>query len=184
MNYIEMNDALKFATEAHGSQKRKYTGEPYINHPIEVAALIVQCVVGYTPQMITAALLHDVVEDTGVTLEEISKKFGYEVASLVYDLTDISTLEYGNRAARKELDRMHTAQAHPQAQSIKLADLISNTQSIVMHDKDFARVYLKEKALLLKVLGGGDPVLFARAKGLLTDSLYALEMHALEEGLK
>ena len=86
---------------------------------------------------------------------------------LVRDLTDVSKPEDGNRAVRKEIDRQHTAQASPQAKTIKLADLISNTVSIVEHDPKFARIYLKEKALLLEVLTEGDPTLYAMATKLL-----------------
>jgi (p)ppGpp synthase/HD superfamily hydrolase len=167
-------NALQFATKAHGSQTRKYTGEPYINHPIEVAGLVVQCVPDHTPQMVMAALLHDVVEDTEHTVGEIEQLFGIEVALLVADLTDISQASDGNRAARKALDLAHTANASPQAKTIKLADLISNSQSIVQHDKDFARVYLKEKAALLEVLKEGNRTLWDRAKRILDESLQEL----------
>jgi (p)ppGpp synthase/HD superfamily hydrolase len=75
--------ALEFATTAHASinQRRKYTGEPYIVHPIAVAELVRS--VPHTPEMIAAAYLHDVVEDTPVTIEEIREEFGPQVAELV-----------------------------------------------------------------------------------------------------
>jgi (p)ppGpp synthase/HD superfamily hydrolase len=153
--------ALDFATAAHTGQKRKYTGEDYIVHPMEVAEIVKT--VAYTPEMIAAALLHDVVEDTDVSLEDISIKFGPNIADLVCDLTDVSKPEDGNRAARKALDRAHTAQASAAAKTIKLADLISNSRSIVEFDPKFAKVYLKEKALLLDVLTEGDEILLKKA---------------------
>ena len=153
--------ALDFATTAHTGQKRKYTGEDYIVHPIEVAEIVKT--VAYTPEMIAAALLHDVVEDTDVSLEDISIKFGPDIADLVCDLTDVSKPEDGNRAARKALDRAHTALASASAKTIKLADLISNSRSIVEFDPKFAKVYLKEKALLLDVLTEGDEILLKKA---------------------
>jgi len=164
-------DALKFAIKAHGDQKRKYTGEPYINHPIEVAGLIVQCVPDHTADMVNAALLHDVVEDTEHSIQEIEVLFGQIVASLVSDLTDVSKPVDGNRAARKAIDLEHTAKASPQAKTIKLADLISNTSTIVQHDKQFARVYLREKAELLEVLREGNSTLWNRAKRMLEEGL-------------
>ena len=153
--------ALDFATAAHTGQKRKYTGEDYIVHPMEVAEIVKT--VAYTPEMIAAALLHDVVEDTDASLEDILHRFGSAVADLVRDLTDVSQPEDGNRAARKALDRAHTALASASAKTIKLADLISNSRSIVEFDPNFAKVYLKEKALLLDVLTEGDEILLKKA---------------------
>ena len=75
--------ALQFASEAHGSigQKRKYTGEDYIVHPIEVMEIVKS--VPHTQEMLAAALLHDTVEDTPATFEDIEREFGHEVCILV-----------------------------------------------------------------------------------------------------
>jgi (p)ppGpp synthase/HD superfamily hydrolase len=160
--------AYEFARVAHGSQKRKYTGAPYIEHPAAVAALV--ATVTTDEEVIAAAYLHDVVEDTvtltcpaPVLLNIIEGRFSRRVASLVAWLTDVSTPYHGNRAARKALDRAHLALAPAEAQTIKLADLIDNTRSIVEHDPDFAKVYLVEKAALLEVLTKGDRELQAQA---------------------
>jgi (p)ppGpp synthase/HD superfamily hydrolase len=155
--------ARLFATAAHAAigQTRKYTGEPYINHPAAVAQLVAS--VPHTPEMVAAAWLHDVVEDTQITLDDIRDEFGWMVAALVADLTDVSRPEHGDRATRKEIDRLHTARTSPEAKTVKLADLIDNTLTITAHDPDFAKVYLREKALLLEVLREGDPTLWARA---------------------
>jgi guanosine-3',5'-bis(diphosphate) 3'-pyrophosphohydrolase len=163
---IEEIRARLFATAAHAAvgQKRKYTGEPYINHPAEVVEIVKT--VTDNSEMICAAWLHDVVEDTEITLEVIEEHFGNRVRELVYWLTDVSKPEDGNRAARKAIDRQHIACAPAAAQTVKLADLISNTASIVERDPDFAKVYLKEKALLLEVLTRGEPTLWHRAYGL------------------
>ena len=149
-----LDDVLKFATKAHSDQKRKYTGDPYIVHPIAVAEIVKT--VPHTDAMIAAALLHDVVEDTPVTIEQIKDKFGSEVAELVGWLTDISRPENGNRKTRKSLDRDHSANAPAEAQTIKLADLIHNTKSIEKHDPHFWKVYKQEKIALLDVLTKGD----------------------------
>tara|TARA_Y100000114_G_scaffold51739_2_gene47221 strand:- start:5111 stop:5614 length:504 start_codon:yes stop_codon:yes gene_type:complete len=142
-----LDKALKFATEAHQGQVRKYTHEPYIVHPVEVSSLVKRH--GGSEVQQVAALLHDVVEDTDVTLDQISIKFGTQVADLVYWLTDQSKMEDGNRAVRKAIDRKHTFSAPHEAQFIKLADLISNSISIAEHDKGFAKVFLAEKQLIL-----------------------------------
>jgi (p)ppGpp synthase/HD superfamily hydrolase len=155
--------ARMFATAAHAAvgQLRKYTFEPYIVHPAEVAEVVAS--VGGSDAQVAAAWLHDTVEDTGVTSELIRKEFGDEVATLVGWLTDVSRPDHGNRAARKAVDRAHTASAPAEAQTIKLADLICNTKSIVAHDPEFARVYLAEKRALLEVMTKGDARLRERA---------------------
>lgn len=153
--------ALRFATKAHEGQVRKYTGEPYINHPMAVAAIV--ATVEHTPEMIAAAYLHDVVEDCGVTLAEIKERFGGKVATLVAYLSDISTPYHGNREARKALDRQHIALAPSDAKTIKLADLIDNTKTIAALDPNFWKVYRGEKQRLLEVLTDGDLALWAQA---------------------
>lgn len=153
-----------FATAAHAAvgQTRKYTGEPYVVHPIEVASIVEN--VGGSNAMIAAALLHDVLEDTGVTFDLLVEQFGSEVAELVLWLTDVSRQEDGNRSTRKALDRQHSATAPADAQTVKVADLISNTRSIVAHDPGFAKTYLEEKRLLLDVLTKADPLLLTVAR--------------------
>lgn len=133
-----LQEALEFATNAHGGQVRKYTFEPYINHPIEVMNIIRS--VPHTEDMLIAALNHDVFEDCGVKLYDIKKKFGWQVMCYVNDLSDVSKPEDGNREARKTLDRQWIAESSPESKTIKLADLISNSKSICEHDKDFAKV--------------------------------------------
>jgi len=156
--------AQVYAIAAHSAvgQRRKYTGEPYYVHPAEVARIVAD-VPGSTPEMVAAAWLHDVVEDTGCTFTDIHMAFGIDIATLVGWLTDVSKPEDGNRAHRKAMDREHTAAAPAEAQTIKLADLISNSRSIMEHDPAFARTYLEEKRLLLAVMTRGDAGLHAEA---------------------
>lgn len=155
--------AHEFAAKAHASidQRRKYTGEPYIVHPEAVAVLVRS--VPHTPEMVAAAYLHDVVEDTPVSIEEIEKEFGGKVAELVGWLTDVSNPEDGNRRVRKHKDLEHTAKAPPQAKTIKIADLIDNTLTIRDRDPSFWKVYRREKMALLEVLKEGDQTLWKQA---------------------
>jgi (p)ppGpp synthase/HD superfamily hydrolase len=155
--------AKEFAKMAHEEvqQVRKYTSEPYIVHPASVAKIVAS--VTNDEAMICAAWLHDVVEDTPYTISEIKLHFGEDVASLVSDLTDVSKPEDGNRKTRKQLDLEHTKNASARAKTVKLADLIDNSQSITKHDPNFAKVYMQEKRNLLEVLKEGDQQLFARA---------------------
>ncbi len=155
--------AREFATAAHASidHRRKYTGEPYIVHPTAVAGIVAS--IGGRPEMVAAAYLHDVVEDTPVTLQEIEAEFGPDVASLVEQLTDVSRPGDGNRAVRKEIDRQHSARATSDGQTIKLADLIDNSHTITTHDPGFAVRYMREKRALLDVMTSGDPQLLRQA---------------------
>lgn len=180
MNNALILKASAFAAGAHAAvqQKRKYTGEPYIYHPRAVAKIVVS--VPHTEVMVAAALLHDVVEDTGVTMQTVCDEFGPDVAELVSWLTDRSRPEDGNRAFRKAIDRMRLAQAPPEAQTIKLADIIENTATIDQHDPSFAKVYRKEKEELLAVMNKGDPTLHARALA----QLRAFDEAQLQEHLR
>jgi len=154
----KITHAYYFAENAHKNQKRKYTNEPYIIHPLSVMNIVEE--VTFDEDMLIASLLHDVVEDTDYIIEDIENVFGFDVAELVDGLTDISLPEDGNRAKRKEIDRNHVVHGCYKVQTIKLADIIDNTFSIVKQDKNFAKVYMKEKKLLLEVLTKGDIKLF------------------------
>ncbi|EMR01828.1 HD domain-containing protein [Cesiribacter andamanensis] len=155
MNSLEQ--ALDFARQAHGSQQRKFTGEPYIEHPKRVAGLVQT--VAHTEAMLCAAYLHDVVEDTPVSHQDIEQRFGREVAHLVHELTDEYMKEAYprlNRKIRKQKEVARQAGISPQAKTIKLADVIDNTRDIIKNDKDFAVKYIPEMEALLEALQGGD----------------------------
>lgn len=155
--------AVQFSREAHGEQKRKYTNEPYWHHPWDVACILIGAGISDL-EMIVAAILHDVVEDTDFTIKDIKDRFGNEVGILVDWLTDTSSPADGNRAARKAIDRERLAKAPNRVKTIKLADLIDNSKSIIEHDERFSRVYIAEKKQLLKALEGGAPALMAKAE--------------------
>ena len=167
-NFFVEEQALVFATLAHGDQLRKYTNDAYIRHPIRVANNV-RLWATTDSEVIAAAFLHDVIEDTSVTLAQLELFFSDRVVRLVQQLTDVSRPEDGNRAVRKELDRQHIAKASPEAKSIKLADLIDNARSIVEFDPNFAKVFMKEKVALLEVLTEGNERLLRWAKELVAD---------------
>lgn len=150
MTLIERADM--FASVAHAAigQKRKYSGVDYIVHPRRVSAIVADN--GGTDDMIAAALLHDVLEDTQVTDELVAETFGWKIHKLVVELTDVSKPEDGNRAKRKLLDAKRLSEASYEAQIIKLADLIDNSDDIEANDPKFAKVFLKEKAHLIEVM--------------------------------
>lgn len=164
MNLVERADAFAAAAHASIDQRRKYGGEPYIVHPREVRQILLK----FSSQPVSeaqeaAALCHDVVEDTPITLEQVRSELGEQVAYLVDWLTDVSRPEDGNRRARKALDLAHTAAAPVVAKNIKLADCISNAPSITAHDPGFARKWLAEKAAILDACADADPALLAEA---------------------
>lgn len=152
-------DAMVFARQVHREQVRKYTGNLYADHLAEVAGIV--AAVGGTPEQIAAAWLHDCVEDQGVTRETLLARFGPTVTEAVMLLSD---LEQGNRKTRKQLSRERLAGAPGWVQTVKVADLISNTSTIVKHDPNFAVVYLREKRMLLEALTEADPRLLALAR--------------------
>ncbi|MDV5140574.1 HD domain-containing protein [Chimaeribacter arupi] len=166
--------ARLFASKAHAgiNQRRKYTDDPYIVHPRAVAEIVSR--VPHSEAMLAAAWLHDTVEDTPTTLQDIEREFGPEVATLVGMLTNASQPDEGDRIQRKNLDRRHTAQASPQAKTIKLADLIDNLDEILKCDAEFAKTYLIEKRLQLEVLKEGNKTLWKRARKIIDQALDSL----------
>ena len=151
-NIVEL--AEDFANEAHAGQTRRYTNEPYFNHVFSVAERVKELT--DDEEIIAAALLHDTVEDTEVTDEDILNIFGDRIAALVYDLTDHFTSETYpnlNRKQRKKLEAERIGKANGDVRLIKLCDIADNTGSIVEHDPGFARIYMKEKSYLLKQMG-------------------------------
>jgi len=127
-----VQDVLKaacFAAERHAAQRRKgATAEPYINHLLEVAGLVSSALAEADTNLVIAALLHDTIEDVGVTREQLDARFGSDVAALVAEVTDDKSLE---KAERKRLQIVHAPQTSVRAQVIKVADKISNLRSIL-----------------------------------------------------
>lgn len=122
--------AARFAAERHTTQRRKDEAEtPYINHPIEVAETIANDG-GVTDEIVlAAALLHDTVEDTGTTPEEIEELFGREIRDVVMEVTDDKSLE---TAERKRLQIEHARHISVRGQQVKLGDKIANLRSILV----------------------------------------------------
>jgi len=119
---------VSFSAEKHRTQKRKDADEsPYINHPIAVAKLLSQ--VGKVSDLPTlkAALLHDTIEDTDTTADELEKKFGIEVSELVMEVTDDKNLP---KAERKRLQVEHSSELTKRAKMIKIADKTCNILDI------------------------------------------------------
>jgi (p)ppGpp synthase/HD superfamily hydrolase len=125
----EVMRAAHFAAARHSGQRRKgAAAEPYINHLLEVAELVASALTEPDTNLVIAALLHDTVEDVGVTKEELIELFGADVANLVLEVTDDKSLP---KQERKRLQIVHAPKKSPRAQLIKLADKISNLRAIL-----------------------------------------------------
>jgi guanosine-3',5'-bis(diphosphate) 3'-pyrophosphohydrolase len=123
--------ALEFAAAKHRDQRRKGRGaSPYINHPIEVARALAD-VGGVTdPEILSAAILHDTVEDTQTTPAELEERFGARVRSLVEEVTDDKKL---TKAEQRRLQIVHAPTLSPGARLIKLGDKLCNVRDVI-HD--------------------------------------------------
>lgn len=160
-----------FANNAHGSQTRKYTADPYIVHPVRVME---KCqTVTSDLAVLAAAILHDVLEDTPTSKKEIeqflltvlSPEEAYRAVKYVEELTDIFTRENFpklNRRVRKQREAERLALVSPDAQTVKYADILDNTD-VTFNDPDFARTYLREARHLLVVMTRGNDLLRQQA---------------------
>ena len=121
--------AARFASVKHVSQKRKgAAAEPYLNHLIEVAELVSMAIAEPDANVIAAAFLHDTIEDTKTSKEELIEVFGSDIAGLVSEVTDDKSLP---KAERKRLQVEHAPSLSARAQTIKIADKISNLRGIL-----------------------------------------------------
>lgn len=167
-----------FALAAHAAvgQTRKYTGEPYWHHLREVVEILSHNAIKHDDEMLAAAWLHDVLEDTAVTPELLRSIFGDEITSMVLSLTD--TNDQGNRKQRVATSRVRLAVSSGRIQTIKLADVMSNIRNIASLDPKFAQVYLAEKGLLLDELVQADPILQINTRAMLAGQLAQLSTQA------
>lgn len=165
-----MKDILEkikeFADRSHGDQLRKYTFDRYIVHPVRVMEILEN----YTMDLpvLAAALLHDVLEDTPVTKQNLQEYLHTimtptqttKTVTLVVELTDVFTHQNFpelNRKARKQKELERLRSISPESQTIKYADILDNSIDISKHDKHFSPVYLNEVFLVLSELKSGNP---------------------------
>ena len=121
-------EAASFAAVRHTGHHRKGNNqEPYINHPLEVANLLANVGGVDDIDVLIAAILHDTVEDVGVTRDEIVERFGERVAGIVMEVTDDKSLP---KAERKRLQVEHAPHLSPEAKLVKLGDKISNIRDV------------------------------------------------------
>lgn len=122
--------ALAFAAHKHRDQRRKdIAASPYINHPIALANVLANEAGIDDEAVLIAAVLHDTIEDTDTTVEELTSEFGQVIADLVMEVTDNKSLP---KAERKRLQIVHAATISRPAQLVKLADKICNLRDIAL----------------------------------------------------
>lgn len=130
MNHVILLKTINFAAQKHTDQRRKNsTGSPYIEHPIAVANQISQ--IGHISDLATlqAAILHDTVEDTNTTLDEIKTEFGEEVSNIVAEVTDNKSLP---KVERKKFQIVHAAVISYKAKIVKLSDKLHNLSDLLI----------------------------------------------------
>src|SRR5262245_4559956 len=122
-----VSEAADLAARRHNGMARKGRGnEPYINHLAEVAGILAAATDGTDADLVAAGWLHDTVEDTGTTREELAQKFGERVAALVVEVTDDMNLSQAERRQKQIEDAPHKS---PGAKLIKIADKLSNIRA-------------------------------------------------------
>ncbi len=176
-----------YAGRAHGEQVRKYTGEKYIQHPVRVMATVrAYC---KEPEVLAAALLHDVLEDTPVSARQMEEDLlgimdsrqVNKTVTLVIELTDVFIKkDYPklSRRTRKQKETARLATVSSEAQSIKYADIIDNVTDIVRQDSDFATVFVREARDMLRAMQSGDAALRDRAMAVVDSCI--LQLHRVE----
>jgi guanosine-3',5'-bis(diphosphate) 3'-pyrophosphohydrolase len=159
--------AAAFAAEKHRNQRRKdEEASPYINHPIQVAHILVQADVE-DPEVLAAALLHDSIEDTNTSFEELEIVFGYAIANIVAECTDDKRL---SKLERKQAQIDHAAKISRKAKLVKLADKIANVNDLndappAGWSLERKREYFDWAKHVVDRMRGTHPVLEARFDG-------------------
>lgn len=127
MEITKLVKCVGFASEKHANQRRKNKfSDPYINHPIELTNILVDC--GITDlDILCGAILHDTIEDTNTTYDELVEIFGQSIANIVLECTDDKSLD---KITRKKLQITHAKEISDKAKIVKLADKYSNIQSL------------------------------------------------------
>ena len=176
-----VKEAREFAKVAHASQKRKYTGTPYADHPIRVAEEAER--LGMPQAAVIAAALHDVEEDAPQFIPQMKEKFGEEVAALVHWMTNPSKGSPAIRAKRKEVDRRHLAGAPMEVKLIKALDRLDNILEMGGAQGDFRFTYAGESILLAEALveNGSSPQLDELTAQIKTEAMSLASKVATEE---
>jgi (p)ppGpp synthase/HD superfamily hydrolase len=121
-----VRDAYDLLVSKHAGQRQRVNGHPYVEHPVLVATDVSRA--GFDPEMVAAALLHDIVEDSDVSVDDVQERFGRRVSALVEAMTDDVEVEPYER--RKALHREQVVAAGPEAAAIFAADKLNNVRAL------------------------------------------------------
>jgi len=163
--------AAQFAAHKHRYQKRKDKNKtPYINHPLEVARVLNEEGSVADPEILVAALLHDTIEDTVTTYDELRGQFGARIADIVVEVTDTKFLA---KQTRKQLQSVKAGHASAAAQQVKIADKICNLRDILANPPvkwtlERKQKYFEDAKLVVDEVRDANPALAGRF-----DRLYA-----------
>ena len=182
----QLESAYHFSETAHQGQFRK-TGDPYISHPIAVANILAQW--HLDPQALTAALLHDVMEDTHVTKDEISKKFGKPVAELVDGLSKLDKIEFQSQeqAQAENFRKMLLAMARDvRVILIKLADRLHNMRTLNVMQAEQRRRIARETMEIYAPIANrlGLNTIYQELQELAFRNLYPVRYQVLSKAIK
>lgn len=144
----EMNQVIQFGQQKHAGQVRKFSGQPYFTHPSQVAEIVKQF--SKDPEIIAAAYLHDTLEDTETTYDEIAVSFSTRVADLVQELTSVK--EDSQKLGKAVYLSQKLNQMSPEALLIKLADRLDNVSDLGTTSESFSEKYKKETRYILENL--------------------------------
>jgi GTP diphosphokinase / guanosine-3',5'-bis(diphosphate) 3'-diphosphatase len=171
--------AVDFAARKHRFQRRKdEEASPYINHPIAVANVLATEGSIDDPLTLCAAVLHDTIEDTETSAEELEQTFGAQVTKIVLEVTDDKSLE---KQVRKQLQIEHAPHLSPQAKAVKLADKICNLRDVLMQPPvgwsvTRCREYFDWAGKVVAGVRGANPTLEARF-----DQIHAQGLNRFDE---
>jgi guanosine-3',5'-bis(diphosphate) 3'-pyrophosphohydrolase len=154
---VRLDDAVAFAVERHGDQRRP-AGEPYVEHLLEALEVLVEAVGVVDGDTLCAAVLHDVVEDTPTTIDEVRQRFGERVAELVGWVTKPDPAPGEDPAASRAAYLVRLGRAPSAAIDVKLADRLSNVQRLDTHPRPGKRAsYYRETVAAIVPLAAGRP---------------------------
>ena len=155
--------ALAFARDRHAGQRRDADGGPFVLHPVEVASMLRDA--GYPDHVVAAGMLHEVLEDTDAQREELERRFGREVATLVASLSDDPSIQ--DEQERRAALRLQVAEAGPTASAVFAADKVSKARELRLkaargqvgaEERDKLEHYEKSLHMLVTVLPGHELV--------------------------
>jgi (p)ppGpp synthase/HD superfamily hydrolase len=171
----KQKELIEFVKQSHGDQKRKYTGDPYVTHLLNVCSRVIHL----GSPFVEVALCHDLYEDTKVNFDSLYKRLieigydlpeSYNICTYTQELTDKFTKEdypHLNRARRKSLESKRLSTVSFVSQTVKYADLLDNSYSILAHDSKFAETYMTEKKQIISLMRAGDRILMKQCDDLL-----------------